>query len=271
MIKKAFTMAEILISLTIIGVIAVLVLPSISNETSSQQFLATYKKTFSVLNQAVDTNYAMTGMDFAGNRDNYGTIVGDILVNRLGATLEDKNLTWTISGSVGSGFISDCVEKGFADQDEVCVTNSSISLLVGTSSNNTMVYTLKDGLASIILLGATLDKDDNKLKLPMPCKAPGQRMAVPIKNGSTTTFSYTSDAKYCLAYLDVNGPKGPNQIVSCANGRLNDGKITSDITAKDCIIPSSMVTDVFPILIYGDTVAPATPAGAAIFQERFTD
>ena len=38
MLKKAFTMAEIMIAMSVIGVISVLVLPSVTNGTSAKQF-----------------------------------------------------------------------------------------------------------------------------------------------------------------------------------------------------------------------------------------
>ena len=265
-IKKAFTMAEILISLTIIGIVAALVLPGLTDNTTSKQFLVTFKKSLSVVNQAVDTNYALSGLDFAGNRENFNTIVGEILTNRLGADLEE-GVNWTISGS--GGFDSNCTgeKKGFAKEGDKCIGNVK-SFKVGSAG--TSVYSFRDGLASLILLGSY--KDNGKLVQPMPCKSDGQRMAVPVTPGSSDNrFTYSSDGIYCLAYLDVNGPKGPNRIISCVNGLVNGGKISQNVSASGCIISADMVVDVFPVLIYGDTVVPATPAGWAVFREQFSE
>lgn len=256
MIKKAFTMAEIMIAMSVIGVISVLVLPSVTNGTSAKQFLVTYKKSLSVLNQAVDSNYAMRGWDFAGTRENYMNAVENILVQRLDA-VEDENTTWVINGTEGSGFTEACQTAGNATQGQVCFNaNSAVSLNVGSSG--TKVFNMKDGLASIIMLGENFGTENQ-----IPCRAEGQRTLTP--NGP-----YSSTANYCLAYLDLNGSKGPNQIVSCNNGVKNSGQIRDDITIDGCLV-GSRISDVIPIIIYGDTVAPATAAGLAIFQERFSN
>ena len=59
--KHGFTLAEILISLLILGVIASLTIPSLIQNTHKKEEVVKLKKTLSVLNQAYATNYAMTG------------------------------------------------------------------------------------------------------------------------------------------------------------------------------------------------------------------
>ena len=257
MLKKAFTMAEIMIAMSVIGVISVLVLPSVTSGTSSKQFLVTYKKALSVINQAVDSNYAMSGWDFAGTRENYSTAVSDIFTERLGAT-EDNRSTWRIKGVAGAGFIADCQEDGYATQNQVCFNaNSTVDLAVNSGAG-TKVFAMKDGLASIIMLGEDFGTEDQ-----IPCRADGQRTLTP-------GAGYSSAANYCLGYLDLNGSKGPNQIVSCNNGVRNSGQIRDNITDDGCQI-GARISDVIPVIIYGDTIAPATAAGVAIFQEKFSN
>lgn len=280
MIKKAFTMAEILLAMTIIGVISVLVLPTVTSGTNAKQFLVTYKKAISVLNQSVDSNYAMSGWDFAGTHENYATAVGEILRNRVGATDEDRQ--WTITGSAGSGFIDDCVKTGrYAGGSTSCLaSNKEPSLVVNKPSSgsgetefnkNTHVFTMKDGLASIIILGEKYGTDEY-----VPCRAAGQRTINPAKNSSGDVVKgYSSAANYCLGYLDVNGPTGPNQVVTCASAADNVAAaahpLTAELTVGNCKVANGMIFDVYPIIIYGDTIAPATPAALAILQERFSN
>lgn len=52
--KKAFTLAEILITLTIIGVVAALTIPSLMFSTDEKQAIVGLKKAMSALDQAVD-------------------------------------------------------------------------------------------------------------------------------------------------------------------------------------------------------------------------
>ena len=50
--NSAFTMAEVLIAMTVIGIIAVITIPSLTGKTSSKQFAATYKKGIAAIEQA---------------------------------------------------------------------------------------------------------------------------------------------------------------------------------------------------------------------------
>lgn len=53
MVKKAFTLAEVLITLGIIGVIAAMTLPSVINRTRQKELETAFNKQYSVLQQAV--------------------------------------------------------------------------------------------------------------------------------------------------------------------------------------------------------------------------
>lgn len=59
--KKGFTLAEVLITLVIIGVIAAMTIPTLMNSTNNQEFRVGLKKAISALNQAMSLNYALEG------------------------------------------------------------------------------------------------------------------------------------------------------------------------------------------------------------------
>ena len=59
--KKAFTLAEVLITLMIIGIVAALTIPSVISNYQQQEFKTGLKKAVSVLNEAIQTNIAMEG------------------------------------------------------------------------------------------------------------------------------------------------------------------------------------------------------------------
>lgn len=61
--KSGFTLAEVLVTLMIIGVIAAMTIPSLMQSTSQQEYKAAFKKGVSMLNQAVTLNYAIDGKD----------------------------------------------------------------------------------------------------------------------------------------------------------------------------------------------------------------
>ncbi len=61
MFKKGFTLAEILITLAIIGIVAALTIPSVISNAQQQEFKTGLKKAVTVLNQAISTNLALDG------------------------------------------------------------------------------------------------------------------------------------------------------------------------------------------------------------------
>ena len=66
--KLGFTLAEVLITLVIIGVIAAMTVPTLMNQTNSQEFRSAIKKAISGVNQALTLHYALTSeaaMDFS--------------------------------------------------------------------------------------------------------------------------------------------------------------------------------------------------------------
>lgn len=67
--KKGFTLAEVLITLGIIGVIAALTLPSVVNDIKGKQYEAAMKKGYSVLAQALERMNEDQG--FIANQENY--------------------------------------------------------------------------------------------------------------------------------------------------------------------------------------------------------
>ena len=80
--KKGFTLAEILIVLTIIGVMAVMTIPSLIQNSNSQQKIAMFKKAFTSAVNAYDTEFALK------NKPDNSTMtsvysVFDALVNQL--------------------------------------------------------------------------------------------------------------------------------------------------------------------------------------------
>lgn len=64
--KLGFTLAEVLITLGIIGVVAAMTIPTLMNSTGQAEFRTGFKKAVSVLNQAVTMNVALDNTDFSG-------------------------------------------------------------------------------------------------------------------------------------------------------------------------------------------------------------
>lgn len=68
--RFGFTLAEVLITLGIIGVVAAMTMPTLINQTNGAQYKAAYKKALSALSQAVTLNVALDDWSFADVDDN---------------------------------------------------------------------------------------------------------------------------------------------------------------------------------------------------------
>src|SRR5574344_448018 len=71
--RFGFTLAEVLITLGIIGVVAAMTMPTLMNATNGAQFKAAYKKALSAISQAVVLNVALDEYNLA---DTTGTGTG---------------------------------------------------------------------------------------------------------------------------------------------------------------------------------------------------
>ena len=63
--KQGFTLAEVLITLVIIGIIAAMTLPSLLGGTNKQEIKTGLQKAMSTISQAITLEYALTGDDFS--------------------------------------------------------------------------------------------------------------------------------------------------------------------------------------------------------------
>ena len=63
--RFGFTLAEVLITLGIIGVVAAMTMPTLMNSTQGAQYKAAYKKALSAISQGITLNVALDGDSFA--------------------------------------------------------------------------------------------------------------------------------------------------------------------------------------------------------------
>lgn len=69
MIKKGFTLAEVLITLAIMGVVAALTIPGLIANTQGKQYSTAYKKAVATLGQGVNKAIALDGVDMSNLAD----------------------------------------------------------------------------------------------------------------------------------------------------------------------------------------------------------
>ena len=84
--KYGFTLAEVLITLMIIGIVAALTIPSVISNYQQQEFKTGLKKAVSVLNEAIQTNIAQDGETPYDNEDLFSYIQKHMSVIKSGRT-----------------------------------------------------------------------------------------------------------------------------------------------------------------------------------------
>lgn len=100
--KLGFTLAEVLITLGIIGVVAAMTIPTLMNQTGQAEFRTGFKKAVSVLNQAITMNVALDGNDFSalidGKTANSATIY-NMFTSRMNVVATTSPGTATMGAS----------------------------------------------------------------------------------------------------------------------------------------------------------------------------
>ena len=90
--KLGFTLAEVLITLVIIGVIAAMTVPTLMNNTNAQEFRSALKKAISGVNQALTLHYALEGMS-ASDYSSASAIVTDVFKTRMSVIDGESSFT----------------------------------------------------------------------------------------------------------------------------------------------------------------------------------
>lgn len=236
--KKGFTLAEILITLGIIGVVAAMTIPTLIANTNGAKYRSQYKKTLSSLNQAVKMNIAKHDFDFGSagqacnKTDNPETTMSVCAIfngTMTGVTIFNYTQLKTANNTL---YYKDLYNKGTTSDTEI-----------KEQGVNLYYYQLKDGSFFAFHSPTTECSLGNKTL--------EQRM-------TETQFH-----RYCLGWIDVNGVSLPNKEVRCKDGKSH----TRDINAS-CVVPNSpnYMGDVFPVVFYDGTVAPASAAARYVLN-----
>lgn len=194
--KTAFTLAEVLITLGIIGVVAAITIPTILTNVnervnSTRQANVAYKIT-----QATDKMKSLGLLN-----GSYKTT--DAFVDEL-----QKHLK--IAKRCDASHIADCwpTEKvTTADGEEFYVKNAKLgkNLSIKGNTSNNVGLVLADG-ASIILT-----YNQNSTGMDVSEATVAQTKTLPVGFGKTEEFAYTSNTTGAIDFvMDVNGKKGPN-------------------------------------------------------------
>ena len=186
-IRDGFTLAEVLITLGIIGVVAAMTMPTLMNSTQGAQYKAAYKKALSALSQAVTLNVALDEWNFA-DADNSTYVLKDMFESRMNVVRS--------ACSTGCSETSTEITDAKGNPYKVSVGSGALQGMTagGIESANTTLF-FNDGI--------------------MFTYNPTASTKCTQADGAT--------AKPCYGFIDVNGIKAPNRVVQCDNSTATDG------------------------------------------------
>ena len=243
--KAAFTLAEVLITLGVIGVVAAMTIPTLMANIRGQQYRSQFKKTLSTLNQAVRMNKAQYGWEFSDinvnmcneaqddNPETTHSICAIINGNLKGHTA--LNYTICSEDSDSCDYIIPMPSDGFAS------SNTPYSDLFSRPGIG-IQFALADG-SIVVFIGPELANN---------CYKP-------------SSWEESKGAIYygCVGFIDVNGISGPNKEVECSQGSIENIGTSS---YKDCVVSTKSMGDIFPIVFYDSVVEPLTNASKYVLN-----
>ena len=267
---QGFTLAEVLITLGIIGVVAAMTIPNLIANTNGAKFRSQFKKSVSTLNQAALMAQAQYEFDFGGATE--ACAQADSSGDSSSADNPETTLSMcalfngTLTGQTYLGKVSDIDLKGkstsssmlelpaYADQS---TTSSKYEIknigsgALPTTYTSYIAYSLADGSIVAFADHGGTDATDCSLDL-----------------GEIIDNSWITKHANCLGFIDVNGTTLPNKEVTCGSG-ATDPSSANKATANPqspCEVPndSKHMTDVFPVLFHDATVEAASDAAKYI-------
>lgn len=233
-LKSAFTLAEVLITLGIIGVVAAMTIPTLISNTNGNKYRVQLKKSISTLIQAGRLNQA--------------------------------KYDWTFSDISEQCSGSDFMKHTSDNKLSICaILNSNLSGIQGVYRNqeltqkfkyNMKTYTKKftggSGQFTIYHLNDGTMIGVRSISTAGGCELPvGMRLGAALEDETLW---------WCTGYIDVNGLSLPNEETKCSKGTHS-----RDIDVE-CVVNSRDIKDIYPIVFYNDTVSPATNAGRYVLN-----
>jgi len=227
--KKAFTLTEILIALTIIGVIAALTVPMVMKDTTAKTNRVKVQKAFVAISDAFQVansklDYNTSDLTAVAGVEATDRTIEKIILKTMNAIKTDLE-TYPFSGNA------------LAQSDDAGSVTSETYSATGVSENAT-VFKSADGILYIF----------------------------PTPEGTCTT------TQPCVGYIDINGTKGPNELITCTDGTNTlfyyDTTNGFPVSPAECTVDKSALTDIYPFVYYNATVKPANSAFETVLNNN---
>lgn len=236
--KKCFTLAEVLITLGIIGIVAAMTIPTLAANIKGAQFRAKFKKSISTLNQAIRMNQAQYDFNFAD-------LTSACNSTKTDNPSTDKSICAIFNGSV-KGFSMGNYSVGYAcegcDEEDKDLKEYNFDANTGNPGGGGPFFVPTD-----------YDPENGGVQFILP---DGVMFMI-----ADWDLECTKDKSFkCLGLIDVNGIEGPNKEIKCSDGTSNYA--IDNPNYQDCTVSNKLINDIFPVYFYDETVIPATNAAA---------
>ncbi len=304
--KYAFTLAEVLIAMTIVGIVSALVIPTFLAHSAGKQRRVSFLKGLNSLSRAATANYGTNGYDFSGTNGYYGTVdAPSATYNVPGGALDGPIIGFNTQSVPGNNTFSDLHPdtpslfhlwmsnlnlKSSYELANYAVAPADITLKCASRQNVASVQVKIAGEPGVT--SAEIKPDFKSRAYWTSSIIQGSGSLAPLCEGRTIeeggfnqgrmfmledgmTFTYDPAQAYCLesnpcyGYLDVNGPEGPNRVISCSDGE--DSFITTygknalpGMLLTDCTVKTEDISDIYPVLFYNNVVKPASWAAKSV-------
>ncbi|MBQ8458871.1 type II secretion system protein [bacterium] len=234
--SAGFTLAEVLITLGIIGVVSAMTIPTLMTNIRGQQYRGQFKKTLSTLNQAVRMNKANYDFDFADLED---VQCGERnKVNGHAEWVNIANDNPEVNKTVCAIFNGNLKGASYIQPEMEYFENVKSDYLDETYRG----LVTADG--SIIFFSEGLGLNHGNWDTGCYYDSNGQ----------------INDDFNCIGFIDVNGTTLPNKEVQCSN------EDTELLKKEPCIVKSKDMGDIFPVVFHDATVEPASNAAMYVLN-----
>lgn len=232
--KNGFTLAEVLITLAIIGVVATMTLPALMTNTQEQQAKTGLKKAINTLTEAAATAQAITGLDYSS-------------VGKIGDVTKDANETDNIGTFWGmlSERVNVDVAKTFSEETSSIDTESSFA--------GQTIY-LRDGSAIILPKSDVLLNNDDAKK----------QAADGLPVGYVIVYD-TNGVKQPNILSNCKGNTSNSDKDDVTTPAVGDEEIKS-IDTTSCVKKDRVIRDQFQLRLRGTHVQPEGAAAEWAFN-----
>ncbi len=239
--RFGFTLAEVLITLGIIGVVAAMTIPNLIANTNSARFSSGFKKALASVAQVGEMGQAHYDFDFS-------------MLDGGGAQDDNPEQKLTLHALL-NGTLS--------GKTYLAASGSTPTLKAGGNYAVTWKSTAPTVTDYVQLADGSMlafNKDAKNCTIPVGKTLPDQIGTL-----------YSSN---CGAFIDVNGVTLPNKEVTCTAAGSGSGSGTGEAKRLDtsktaCEVKrDNHLTDVFPIVFHDGTAEPATDAAMGVFTGK---